>query len=390
MKSPRLLLLLLLLLGVRSDLKVGNSTCSCFHCSGNGCTLHEDLGFRVDFYFISIGSSGSNVMKLDPGEKSYLWLVGEVVDEHSSSCDTCITQFYVRSDSLGFVKCLGSSTDGWSFAKKVSFTAPTDAGIYDIDITESWQYSCENENSDTGPVIARVIVDKFFTPCSDDCPGICAAVPQSTAFPVEDKVAYGFLIAAACLPGIILFVGARCLGDRFRHYLQMINRNPGPCGPRVSLWSALLFVTIAFSLLARSHVEWCNTALMVSAYCFLGLTALTTIAHIGLAHQAGALRGPGEEDEGPEREDAAQPAQVPEASQVEMQVIVPQSSVAILDTAVDPNDSITGASLNSGSGKSLVDQLMDLKEAKDQGLLTDEEYAQARADLTSAFVNRHL
>ena len=107
-------------------------------------------GFKTRFYHISLDGTNTNVAEVSPGAKTSLVVAGRANDKSTSSCDGCVTQFYVRGNQTAGVdvlECLGSSTDGWDFYKKISFTAPTAPGTYNFDLTESWQYSCVTDTT---------------------------------------------------------------------------------------------------------------------------------------------------------------------------------------------------------------------------------------------------
>ena len=55
------------------------------------------LGFEVDFAYISLDETGTNIAWVEPGAELTLHVAGEAYDHHTSGCSSCITQFYVLS-----------------------------------------------------------------------------------------------------------------------------------------------------------------------------------------------------------------------------------------------------------------------------------------------------
>ena len=93
------------------------------------------MGFEVDFEFISIDQSGTNIALVDPGSEVTLRVAGHAHDHSSSGCDGCVTQFYVLShpadvDKLDVSICLGSSTGSHHFDETVTFYAPAQEVIF--------------------------------------------------------------------------------------------------------------------------------------------------------------------------------------------------------------------------------------------------------------------
>ncbi|MBT6178468.1 MAG: hypothetical protein HOI23_14575, partial [Deltaproteobacteria bacterium] len=111
-------------------------------CPEAGNTSYSAMGRTITFDSVNMNGSGNRVAQVQPGTSTSLQVGGWVVN-NQTSCPGCITQFYVRLNGIMNL-CLGSSTGNWSFNESTTFTAPTEPGIYYVNSTETWDYSCLN------------------------------------------------------------------------------------------------------------------------------------------------------------------------------------------------------------------------------------------------------
>ena len=112
------------------------------HCFDAGNTSYGALGRTISFSNVNMNGTGSRVAQVQPGTSTSLQVAGSVVN-NNTACPGCITQFYVRLNGIMNL-CLGSTTGNWNFNESTAFTAPAEPGIYYVNSTETWDYSCVN------------------------------------------------------------------------------------------------------------------------------------------------------------------------------------------------------------------------------------------------------
>ena len=109
-------------------------------CPSNGEMTRTAAGRRLDVAMVDLNDTGLNIVTVAPGSAVSIQARGSVT-RLNTACPGCVTQFYLRMKDV-FSLCLGSQTGNWSFDERTNFIAPSMPGIYYINPTNSWQYSC--------------------------------------------------------------------------------------------------------------------------------------------------------------------------------------------------------------------------------------------------------
>ena len=98
------------------------------------------LGRTLTIQQVNINGAATTTKSVAPGVAVTLEVAGNWIDSNTN-CPTCITQFYAQMADV-FSLCFGNSTEALTFAKSVTFNAPSTSGTYFVNLASSWQYSC--------------------------------------------------------------------------------------------------------------------------------------------------------------------------------------------------------------------------------------------------------
>src|SRR5690606_10282907 len=99
-------------------------------------------GREISFSNVNINGSGGNTLVVEPGAPVNIALNWNVVALPGIYCPGCVTQYYFGVNDLA-ITCL----TGNNGSRSLNLTAPTEPGIYPIQSTYSFQYSCTNTAS---------------------------------------------------------------------------------------------------------------------------------------------------------------------------------------------------------------------------------------------------
>jgi hypothetical protein len=98
------------------------------------------LGRQLTITTVRIDGQPVTRAEIARGASMELDLIGSVTDSNTN-CGGCVTQFYARMSGV-FSRCLGSSSGDWAFHETVTFTAPSEPGVYFVNPASSWEYAC--------------------------------------------------------------------------------------------------------------------------------------------------------------------------------------------------------------------------------------------------------
>ena len=102
--------------------------------------VSNQLGRTLTIESVFIDEQLRTYQEVEAGSQVTLRVMGGVVDSETD-CGSCITQLYARLNGQWSL-CLGTSTSSFSVDASITFTAPSEPGIYYVNPSATWQYQC--------------------------------------------------------------------------------------------------------------------------------------------------------------------------------------------------------------------------------------------------------
>ncbi|MBK6544707.1 MAG: T9SS type A sorting domain-containing protein [Saprospiraceae bacterium] len=162
-------------------------------------TVYDGLGRTSVFSSINLAGTGTNKAVVQPGAAVSLSLTrNTTVNGGCGGCCGCITQHYLGMNdgtSTVFSSCLFSTTGGSAGSHTINFTAPSTPGVYYINPTATWWFSCNQFGIPTytraaNNAIAVLVVGCGQTDCQDitvtAAANVCTAVVNYPSYCAYD------------------------------------------------------------------------------------------------------------------------------------------------------------------------------------------------------------
>ncbi|MBK8448840.1 MAG: HYR domain-containing protein [Saprospiraceae bacterium] len=161
---------------------------------------YDALGRTSIFSAINLAGTGTNYAVVNPGAAVNLSFNRSTsVNGGCGGCCGCITQHYVgMNDGIGtvFSSCLFSTTGGSGGAHSINFTAPSNPGVYYINPTGTWWFSCNqfgipSYSRNASNPVAVLVVGCGQTDCQDitvtAAANVCTAIVNYPALCAVDN-----------------------------------------------------------------------------------------------------------------------------------------------------------------------------------------------------------